>query len=220
VVLAGAVAALAITVAACGGPKPIEGQPSNAPNSPTPVGSADTGVTTPKDVFGLACNQQPQGGTPGSAERAQNSPVVNAIQANPRLTQLALALKKANLVDTLNNAPEITVFAPYDAAFTSFQQSVGPDRYNNLLAQPAQLADILKYHVIARRYDRKGLAKAARVNTLQGGSMQIKDTGQTLLITDNAGNVAHVLCGNIPTANATLFIIDHVLMSEMPHATP
>jgi uncharacterized surface protein with fasciclin (FAS1) repeats len=216
--MASAVAALAITVAACGGPKPIVGQPANVPNRPAP--STESGVTTPKDVFGLACNQQPQSGTPGSAERVQNSPIVDAIQANPRLTQLALALHKANLIDTLNNAPGITVFAPYDAAFTSFQQSVGTERYNNLLAQPAQLADILKYHVVARRYDRAGLAAAARVNTLQGGSLQIKDTGQTLLITDNAGTTAHVLCGNIPTANATLFIIDHLLIPEAPHATP
>jgi uncharacterized surface protein with fasciclin (FAS1) repeats len=52
------------------------------------------------------------------------------------------------------------------------------------------------------------------VTTLQGGSLRIRDDQDTMDITDNAGTTAHVLCGNIPTANATVFIIDKVLMAQ------
>jgi uncharacterized surface protein with fasciclin (FAS1) repeats len=54
------------------------------------------------------------------------------------------------------------------------------------------------------------------VTTLQGGSLRIKDAGDTMEITDNTGVTSHVLCGNIPTANATLFIIDQVMQPKNP----
>ena len=33
-------------------------------------------------------------------------------------------------------------------------------------------------------------------------------------MTDGQGNTAKVLCGNIPTSNATVFVIDKVLMAQ------
>jgi len=207
-----ALAALAIGLCSCGGPQPVLGHPEPQPNSPVPVPTSDRGVTTPRDVFGPACDQQPHTVSAGTA--------FQAISANPQLTQLALALRKANLVDTVNNAPGLTIIAPDNAAFRNYEQSVGEEQYKALFAQPARLADMLEYQLVARRYDRQGFAMASRVATLQGGSISVRDSGRTLEITDNAGSTAHVLCGNIPAANATLFIIDHVPLSDLAHATP
>jgi uncharacterized surface protein with fasciclin (FAS1) repeats len=216
--VAGAVAVLAVAVAACGGPAPTVAAPtSTAPASaPTSVSAAPGGVTQPGDVFGPACNQLPQDGQPGSAVRVASVPVATAIEANPLLRTLTTALRKGALIDTLNQQKEITVFAPYDRGFENFQQNLGADRFNAVLADQNTLGDVLKYHVVAKRYDRAGLVAAGTVTTLQGGSLRIKDAGDTMEITDNTGVTSHVLCGNIPTANATLFIIDQVMQPKNP----
>ena len=46
-------------------------------------------------------------------------PVATAASNNPALSTLVTAVKKAGLVDTLNNAENITVFAPTNDAFPS-----------------------------------------------------------------------------------------------------
>ncbi|HWN36466.1 MAG TPA: fasciclin domain-containing protein [Pseudonocardia sp.] len=214
---AGAMAALAVAVAACGGPAPIAGAPTTAPATsvaPSP-GPQANGVTQPTDVFGPACNELPQAGEPGSAVRVAALPAFAAIAANPLLKTMTTALQKAGLVDTLNQGKEITVFAVYDRGFANFQQNLG-DRFNQLMGDQNALADVLKYQVIVKRYDRAGLVSAGTVTTLQGGSLRIRDDRDTMNITDNTGTTAHVLCGNIPTANATLFLIDNVLQPKNP----
>jgi uncharacterized surface protein with fasciclin (FAS1) repeats len=143
-------------------------------------------------------------------------PVATAASTNPLLKTLATAVTKAGLVDTLNSQRAITVFAPYDPAFADVQKALGPQRFNALLADQNALGNVLRLHVVGKRYDRSGLVSAGRVNGLAGGSLQIRDTGATLTVTDPSGQTATVLCGNIPTANATVFVIDKVLMAAKP----
>lgn len=208
--------ALALGLAACGSAEPVGPGTEAPPVSTTPPATgAANGVTQPTDVFGPACQQLPQAGEPGSAFRDVSLPVGAAIAANPLLRTLTTALNKAGLTDTLNKQQEITVFAPYDRGFQDFQQNLGEQRYTALLGDQGKLADVLKDHVVAKRYDRAGLVAAGTVTTLQG-NLTIKDAGDTIEITDNAGNTAHVLCGNIPTANATLFVVDQVLQPVKP----
>lgn len=212
-----AMAALAATVAGCGGAAPtVNTPPPAAPSSVAPPPSPSNGMTIPADVFGPACGQLPQGGEPGSVARAAKLPIVAAINATPQLKSLSTALQKSALADSLNQQKEITVFAPYDRGFANFQQSLGADRFNALMADQNKLGDALKYHVVVKRYDRAGLVAAKNVTSLQGGNLQITDAGDTVEITDNAGTTAHVLCGNIPTANATVFLIDNVLQPRRP----
>jgi uncharacterized surface protein with fasciclin (FAS1) repeats len=209
---AGFMAVAAISVAACGSPVPdIPAPPSQT--QAAPPSSAD-GVTTPAQLFGPACAQLPQSGVPGSAIMMSRQPAAAALATNPLLKTLAMAVQKGGIGDTLNTAKDATVFAPYDDAFTDLRQSMGPDNFNALLANKNALDDILKYHVVVRRYDRAGLASAGTVTTLQGGNLRIKDAGDTMNITDNAGKTAHVLCGNIPTKNATVFLIDKVMQPK------
>ena len=92
------------------------------------------------------------------------------------------------------------VGAPPPLAMTS----PGPGR--------SDFGGILQYHVVGQRYDRDGLAQAGQVSPLPGGELKVANTGSGMTVTDAAGNTANVLCGNIPTANATVFVIDKVLM--------
>jgi uncharacterized surface protein with fasciclin (FAS1) repeats len=53
---------------------------------------------------------------PGSPAVIANEPVATAAAQTPALSTLVTAVTKAGLVDTLNNAQDITVFAPTNDA--------------------------------------------------------------------------------------------------------
>ena len=205
-----AVAALSLT--ACSGSDTASSGSSSSsmPSSsvPAPASSmasgAGNGVTTNADVFGPACSQLPQGSAPGSLDSMGPQPVASAASTNPLLTKLVAAVKATNLVDTLNSQEAITVFAPADPAF----EALGDAKFAELAGKPAELAPILQYHVVGKRYDAKGLATAGSVDTLDtaGGPVKIEGSGDSMTI-----NGAKILCGNIPTKNATVFVIDKVL---------
>jgi uncharacterized surface protein with fasciclin (FAS1) repeats len=200
-----AVAALSLT--ACSGSDAGSSTSSMAPTSPTsPMAApaAADGVTTNADVFGPACSQLPQGSAPGSLDSMGPQPVASAASTNPLLTKLVAAVKATNLVDTLNSQPAITVFAPADPAFAA----LGDAKFAELAGKPAQLAPILQYHVIGKRYDAEGLAAAGSPESLNtaGGPLKIEGSGENMTV-----NGAKILCGNIPTKNATVFVIDKVL---------
>jgi uncharacterized surface protein with fasciclin (FAS1) repeats len=136
-------------------------------------------------------------------------PVATAASHNPVLSTLVTAVKKANLVDTLNSAQGITVFAPANAAF----DKIPPATLNKVLADNATLTKILTYHVVAQKITPADLA-AGDFKTLEGASLKTSGTGQDFTV----NGVSHVICGNVQTANATVYIVDSVLMP--PAATP
>ncbi|WP_409186223.1 fasciclin domain-containing protein [Amycolatopsis sp. VS8301801F10] len=204
----GAAAALALTACGSTGDNASNGtspsaMPSSTPMS-APMSSSSSGVTTNDQVFGPACSQLPQGSAPGSLDSMGPQPVASAASTNPLLTKLVAAVKATNLVDTLNSQQAITVFAPADPAFNA----LGEAKFKELAANPNQLAPILQYHVVGKRYDAKSLEQAGTVTSLNtaGGPLKIEGSGENLTV-----NGAKILCGNIPTKNATVFVIDKVL---------
>jgi uncharacterized surface protein with fasciclin (FAS1) repeats len=214
----GALAALTVTLSACGGMEQSGGAASNAPAAPAapmsaaPVAAAN-GVTTNADVFGPACSQLPQGDAPGSLDNMGPQPVASAAGTNPLLTTLVTAVGQVDgLADTLNSQEAITVFAPYNGAFDKVKAAVGDQAFNELLANQQQLGGLLSYHVVPQRYDAEGLVDAGKTMQLAGGQVTIGGTADAPTVTDGQGNTANVLCGNIPTENATVFVIDNVLM--------
>jgi uncharacterized surface protein with fasciclin (FAS1) repeats len=213
----GALAALTVALAACGGTEQQSGGAAPgaaaAPMNPTTSAAAGDGVTTNDDVFGPACSQLPQGDAPGSLNDMGPQPVANAASTNPLLTTLVTAVGKVpGLADTLNSQQAITVFAPYNGAFDDVKAAVGAQAFNELLGNQEQLGGLLSYHVVPKRYDADGLVDARTVTALAGGQVTIGGTAEAPTVTDGKGNTATVLCGNIPTDNATVFVIDKVLM--------
>jgi uncharacterized surface protein with fasciclin (FAS1) repeats len=219
----GALAALTVTLTACGSSAtPASSAPASsapaasaaAPASSAPAASS-TGVTTNADVFGPACNMLPQGDAPGSLNNMGPQPVATAASTNPLLTTLVTAVGKVpGLADTLNSQTGITVFAPYNGAFDAVKSSIGDSAFNGLLGNPTQLGGLLSYHVVPKRYDAAGLVAAGSTTELAGGDLKIGGTAAAPTVTDGMGNTANVLCGNIPTSNATVFVIDKVLMPK------
>ena len=162
-----------------------------------------SGSTSSAD-FGSGCASVPKSGA-GSFGGMSTAPVATAASANPVLSTLVAAVKKAGLVDTLNSAPNITVFAPANSAFAKIPAST----LNSVLANKAELTKVLTYHVVPGRYTPAELASGRVIKTLEGTTITPAMRNGAYSI-----NGAHVVCGNVQTANATVYIIDSVLMPK------
>jgi uncharacterized surface protein with fasciclin (FAS1) repeats len=196
---------LALTAAACSS-SASSSSAASAPASSAPASSAasapaSSGASTAAD-FGPGCASVPASGA-GSFTGMATAPVATAASANPLLSTLVTAVKKAGLVDTLNAASGITVFAPDNAAFAKIPAAT----LNSVLSNKAELTKILTYHVVAGRYTPAQLAAGAPLKTLEGGTVTPALMGSTYEV-----NSASVVCGNVQTANATVYIINTVLM--------
>ena len=125
-------------LAACG---------SNDSSSTASDGGAAAGSdssASAAQTFGAACSAVPKEG-PGSFTGMATAPVASAASANPVLSTLVTAVKKAGLVDTLNSQQAITVFAPTNDAFAAIPAKT----LKGVLADKQELTKILTYHVVA-----------------------------------------------------------------------
>ena len=169
--------------------------------------SLGTATTAQAELVGTGCSayaqQVPTG--PGSVQGMAMDPVAVAASNNPMLTTLTKALSgqlnpQVNLVDTLNGG-EFTVFAPTDAAFAK----IDPATIDQLKTDAPLLTSILTYHVVP------GQAAPAQIAgthaTVQGADVTVSGQGNNLKV-----NNASVVCGGVQTANATVYMIDTVLM--------
>ena len=193
----GAVAAVAVAgLAACGSGTSSAGAPATTKAAPATSAAAAA-------PFGAACSAVPASGA-GSFTGMAQVPVATAASANPVLSTLVAAVKAAGLVDTLNNAKGITVFAPDNAAFAK----IPPATLQSVLANKDMLTKILTYHVVGQQVTPAELG-SGDFTTLQGGAVTTSGSGENFQV-----DGANVVCGDVHTANATVYIIDTVLMPK------
>lgn len=159
------------------------------------------------DLVGPGCaayaEQVPDG--PGSVVGMSTDPVAVAASNNPLLTTLVAAVSgqlnpDVNLVDTLNG-DEFTVFAPVDDAFAKIDAAT----IESLKTDSATLTSILTYHVVPGQLSPDEVVGTQ--TTVQGGTVEVTGSGDDLKVNDAA-----VICGGVHTANATVYLIDTVLM--------
>jgi uncharacterized surface protein with fasciclin (FAS1) repeats len=151
-------------------------------------------------------DQVPDGA--GSVQGMAQDPVAVAAGNNPILKTLTAAVSgkvnpKVDLVDTLNGG-EFTVFAPVDDAFAKI-----PAETLKSLSKPANaeaLTGILTYHVVPGQLTPDEVA-GKTLTTVQGEQLEISGSGDDLKAQDAA-----VICGGVQTANATVYLIDAVMM--------
>lgn len=170
--------------------------------SPSDDMSSDAGMDPAAQTFGPGCSAIPTTGD-GSFDGMATAPVATAASANPLLKTLVTAVTKAGLVDTLNSADGITVFAPTDDAFAKIPAAT----LDGVLKDKKTLTAILTHHVVAGQLTPEQLAGSHK--TLNGDTIKVKGSGEDFTV---GKEKAQVLCGNIPTANATVYVIDTVLM--------
>ncbi len=206
-----AVAGIALAASACGSSSTDAG--STASSSTTSSSSSST--TTPDamaaGLVGSGCaayaEAVPSGA--GSVEGMSQDPVATAASNNPLLTTLVKAVSgkvnpSVDLVNTLNNG-EFTVFAPVDDAFAKL-----PAGTVDTLAKEKggkTLSSILTYHVVAGQLSPDQIVGTHK--TVEGQDVEVKGSGDNLTV---GGSDAKVICGGVKTANATVYLIDSVLM--------
>jgi uncharacterized surface protein with fasciclin (FAS1) repeats len=192
---------LSLSLAACGDDGD-DGDSSGNDNTPSSSMTDDSKAGAAADTFGPGCSAIPTSGA-GSFNGMATEPVATAASANPLLKTLVAAVGEAGLVDTLNSAEGLTVFAPTDDAFGKIPKK----DLNAVLADKELLTKILTHHVIAGQLGPDEIA--GEHETLAGDTVSVDGSDDAFTV--GAENAA-VLCGNIPTANATVYVIDSVLM--------
>ncbi|USX53800.1 fasciclin domain-containing protein [Lentzea sp. HUAS12] len=207
-VLAVGTAALALFGTACGSGDTAGGGSSSSAAAPTTTASSSAAMADPaRDLVGPGCadyaKQVPSGS--GSVSGMAADPVATAASNNPLLTTLVSAVSgklnpKVNLVSTLNGG-EFTVFAPVDSAFAKIDAAT----IEKLKTDDALLTKILTYHVVPGQISPDKIAGDQK--TVQTGTVKVTGTKDALKVND-----ANVICGGVHTANATVYLIDSVLL--------
>ena len=193
-VLAGA---LTLAAAGCGGSAPSAAG-SAATHHPLP---AHSHAMAGSAAFGPDCGMVPATGM-GSFHGMSMDPAVTAAAHNPLLTAFAADVKTAGLTGELDSMHALTVFAPANTAFHEL-----PAAQMSMMHSTAELAKILKYHVVSGRVTPAELAHGMALDTLEGGTLKTSKMGSVYEV-----NNADVICGNIQTANATVYVINKVLV--------
>lgn len=207
-------AALALTMsmglAACGDDaESATGSASSSSESPAEESPSDdmteeaAASGAGAQTFGEGCAAVPEDGA-GSFDGMATEPVATAASANPLLTTLVSAVKQAGLVDTLNSAEGITVFAPTDDAFAKIPAKT----LEGVLKDKKTLTAILTHHVVGEQLAPEDLAGTHQ--TLNNDELVVEGSGEKF--TADTEERAEIICGNIPTANATVYVVDTVMM--------
>ena len=125
--------------------------------------------------FGPGCAGVPTSGE-GSVEGMADDPVATAASNNPLLKTLVAAVTEADLVDTLNSAENLTVFAPTDDAFAAIPKK----DLNALLKDKEMLTTVLTHHVVGESLSPEDVA--GEHETLAGDMLTVEGEGEDFTI--------------------------------------
>ena len=196
--------ALPLSLAACGNSGSDDTAASSTSSSPMSSSSSSSSSTT-EDMagkpFGAGCSAGTADGK-GSFSGMATDPVATAASNNPVLSTLVTAVTEAGLGETLNSAKDITVFAPSNDAFAAVPKAT----MDAAMKDPkGLLTKVLTNHVVPGKLTPEMLAGEHK--TLGGGTIKVTGSGESFKVGE-----ANVICGNVQTANATVYIIDGVLL--------
>ncbi|MDQ1124954.1 fasciclin domain-containing protein [Microbacterium trichothecenolyticum] len=204
----------AFALTACSGGTTSGGstaEESTAPSMAASPSASSSAMDPAANLVGPGCADYaaavPSGA--GSVAGMAADPVAVAASNNPLLTTLTAAVSgqlnpDVNLVDTLNGG-EFTVFAPVDDAFAKIDAST----IEGLKTDSATLTKILTYHVVPGQIAPDEIDGTHA--TVEGQDVTVAGSGDSITV----NGTANVVCGGVQTANATVYLIDSVLMPPM-----
>jgi uncharacterized surface protein with fasciclin (FAS1) repeats len=201
--LAAVVLPFALLVAACGSDSKSDTSSSADKTATTADSGSDmTDEGSTAAPTGDACAAVPADGK-GSFDGMAEDPVGTAASNNPALKTLVAAVTEADLVDTLNTGGPFTVFAPIDSAFAKIPKA----DLDAVLADKELLTSILTYHVVPERIEPADLGGTYK--TVNGAELTVSGDAPAFDVGDGQATVG---CSGVQTANATVYLIDTVLM--------
>jgi uncharacterized surface protein with fasciclin (FAS1) repeats len=201
---------LGLVLSACGGDDAAEG---GAASTGSDASTAETSAAPVSDQpFGPGCASLPAEGE-GSLAGMADDPLITAATNSQILSALVQAVAAASLTESLNGQQNITVLAPADTAF----EAVPADVRDPLMSDLPRLTAVLTHHVIQGRLTPADLAGTH--TTLSNDEVTIEGSGEGFSVsadqTLTGGAPASVICGNVTTANATVYILDQVLVPSV-----
>ncbi|SIS10480.1 fasciclin domain-containing protein [Microbacterium sp. RURRCA19A] len=200
----------AFALTACSGGSTTAGgttEESTAPSMAASPSASSSMMDPAANLVGPGCADYaaavPSGA--GSVEGMAADPVAVAASNNPLLKTLTASVSgqlnpNVNLVDTLNGG-EFTVFAPVDDAFAKIDAAT----IDTLKTDSDLLTKILTYHVVPGQIAPDAIDGTH--TTVEGQDVTVSGSGDSIKVND-----ANVICGGVQTANATVYLIDSVLM--------
>ena len=129
--------------------------------------------------------------------------IVDTAVAAGNFKTLVVALKTADLVNTLKGKGPYTVFAPTDEAFAKIPKA----DLDALLANKEKLSAVLTYHVVPGKVMAKDV-KAGDVATVNGKTIKITTANGVVV------NTSKVTATDIDASNGVIHVIDTVLMPK------
>jgi uncharacterized surface protein with fasciclin (FAS1) repeats len=176
---------------------------SGSGGTKTTAGSGGSTSGTASGAAGAGVGQAGADGAGGAPQPAELDIVETALAAGG-FSQLAAALTKAELVETLKGEGPFTVFAPTDDAFDAFEQE-NPGVLAGLSKE--ELTGILTYHVVAGGAVASSALKDGQVFVTVAGSPVLVDTTDGVTVSDAA-----VTNADISASNGVIHVIDKILL--------
>jgi uncharacterized surface protein with fasciclin (FAS1) repeats len=200
-------AGLAFVLAACGSTTTTSATPTGGAG---PVGVAPSPSASSLPTAGTAarigadCAMIPVKGK-GSIGSMSTEQALKAASSNPQLSVFIAAVRRAGLEKTLNARHSYTLIVPANSAFASLSKAE-----ITRLRNSGFLVKTVRYHTLKSKVAPQEFVTGARPLTLQGIPLSLSKSGSVYKV-----NGATVLCGNIKTRNATVYIVNKVLLP--PH---
>ena len=143
--------------------------------------------------------------TTEATDPAASGSVIDVLKSNGQFTTLLAALDQAQLTETLQSRPAISIFAPTDAAFAAL-----PEAERTRLMDPANAAELrqlLLYHVIVADVS---------PDQIQGRKGGVPTAAESQILLDGTGSAikadaATVVSAELDASNGAVFPIDQVL---------
>jgi uncharacterized surface protein with fasciclin (FAS1) repeats len=193
--------ALAVGLAACGSSPSASTTTTSSNASSTHTSATTHPMAHPMmDTFGTECSMVPASGM-GSLQTMSMEPVVTAASHNPLLMTFATDVRTAGLLGTLDMNRDITVFAPSDEAFAMASSETMMMMHNAM-----EMKKLLEFEVVKGHVTTADLGSGMKLDTLEGSTLTGSKMGSVYEV-----GTADVVCGNITTANATVYVVNKVL---------
>lgn len=141
---------------------------------------------------------------------ATDNTLAQFIEEQDDLSSLYQAITAAGLEDSLGAEGSFTVLAPVNSAFDNLPEGLG---VGNLSEE--QLSTLISYHIIPSGLSSGELSEQEAVETLQGGSVFVRSSGEEVEI--NRGTLhegAGITEADLEASNGTVHKINEVLLPD------
>ena len=173
-------------------------------------------------IFGISFSSYAQCGSHKKHVKSSyvhKDDIIDIASGNDNFSTLVLAVKTAQLVNTLQGEGPFTVFAPTNAAFAKIDSKT----IETLLSPEGrdQLTKILTYHVVAGEFKAKDVVTAIKaaggsftIQTVSGGKLVASMNGDTVILTDENKRTAAVTQTDLDATNGVIHVIDTVVLPQ------